>query len=168
MPDEPAYTLGMPVAAVESEPPLALAAMTSFEDSLKKEELHFAAIAGDRDAVSALLASGANPNAFDDLGKTPLHYAAERAHLEVMKVLLQSGADVNAHDEARIGNTPLGEVAGSCSLEVARILVEAGADPTIPGWTQISALDLSRDRKRGDGPLVHSLLKEVADRRRGS
>jgi len=154
------------VAAVESELPLALGAMTSFEDSLEKEELHFAAMAGDLDAVSALLALGANPNAFDDLGKTPLHYAAERAHLEVMKVLLQSGADVNAHDEARIGNTPLGDVAGSCSLEVARILVEAGADPMIPGWMQLSALDRSRDRKRGDGPLVHSLLKEVADRRR--
>jgi ankyrin repeat protein len=60
-----------------------------------------------------------------------------------------------------IGNTPLGEVAGNCSLEVARLLVEAGADPSIPGWMQVSALDRSTERKRGDGPAVHALLQRA-------
>ena len=121
---------------------------------------------GDAAAVSALLDAGADPNTFDDLGKTPLHYAAERAHVGVMRSLLERGAQVDAHDEATAGNTPLGEVAGNCSLAVARVLVDAGADPTVPGWMQLTALDRSRDRQRGDGPSVHSLLQRAAGARR--
>ena len=132
----------------------------------KYDDLHFAAMNGDASTVSSLLAAGADPNRFDDLGKTPLHYAAEQAHLGVMRLFLENGAHVDAHDETKIGNTPLGEVAGNCSLEIARMLVEAGADPTIPGWMQLSALDRSRERKRGDGPSVHALLENAARMRR--
>jgi len=135
--------------------------MPPFE-SIENDDLHFAAMDGDIDRVTALLAAGVDPNRFDGLGKTPLHYAAERAHLGVMRLLLENGAHVDAHDEAMIGNTPLAQVAGDCSLEVARILVEAGADPTIPGWMQLSALDRSVTRKRGEGPSVHALLENAA------
>ena len=98
------------------------------------------------------------------MGLTPLHYAARKGHLEVAACLLAAGADVNAHDEAMIGETPLGEVAGNCSLEMARLLVEAGADPTIEGWMHLTALHRSADRQRLDGPAVHALLVEAAQR----
>jgi ankyrin repeat protein len=128
------------------------------------DDLHFAAQDGDITRVRALLAEGRSPNAFDELSKTPLHYAAERGHVDVMRVLIEGGADVNAVDEARIGNTPLREVAGQCSLTVAQLLVDAGADPRIPGWMQLTALDVAKTRKRTEGQQVFALLQRAADR----
>jgi len=46
----------------------------SFEDVLRREQLHFAAQDGDIAEVTRLLNEGHNPNVFDELGKTPLHY----------------------------------------------------------------------------------------------
>src|SRR6266849_1769765 len=48
----------------------------SFEDVLRREQLHFAAADGDVEKVTRLLNDGHQPNVFDELGKTPLHYAA--------------------------------------------------------------------------------------------
>jgi ankyrin repeat protein len=138
----------------------------SFEDVLRREQLHFAAADGDVETVARLLNEGHHPNVFDELGKTPLHYAAERGHLNVMRVLLGSGADVNAHDERVIGNTVLGDVASNCSFDVAKILVDAGADPTIPGWMLLTALDESQERKKPEGVRVHQLLENAARRYR--
>jgi ankyrin repeat protein len=136
----------------------------SFEDVLKREELHFAAQDGDIAEVARLLNEGHQPNVFDELGKTPLHYAAERGHLDVMRLLLTSGADVNAHDERVIGDTVLRDVASNCSFEVAKILIDAGADPNIPGWMLLTALDKSEERKKPEGVRVHQLLLQVARR----
>jgi ankyrin repeat protein len=88
----------------------------SFEDVLRREQLHFAAQDGDVAKVTRLLNEGHEPNAFDDLGRTPLHCAAERGHLDVMRLLLASGAEVNAHDERVIGDTVLRHVASNCSF----------------------------------------------------
>lgn len=136
----------------------------SFEDVLKREELHFAAEDGDLEGVASLLREGHNPNAFDELGRTPLHYAAKGGHLNVMRLLLASGADVNAHDERVNGNTVLGDVASNCSFDVAKILVDAGADPTIPGWMLLTALHKSQDRKKPEGVRVRQLLEQAARR----
>ena len=54
--------------------------------------LHRAAGAGQRHAVEALLAAGANAGAADDSGRTPLHLAAEDSSLEVVEMLLDAGA----------------------------------------------------------------------------
>jgi ankyrin repeat protein len=138
----------------------------SFEDVLRREQLHFAAADGDLETVMRLLDEGRQANVFDELGKTPLHYAAEHGHLNVMRLLLASGADVNAHDERVIGNTVLRDVAANCSFEVAKILVDAGADPTIPGWMCLTALNKSGERKKPDGVRVHQLLQQAARRYR--
>lgn len=136
----------------------------SFDDVLRREKLHFAALHGDLTEVTRLLSEGYQPNVFDELGRTPLHYASERGHLDIMRMLLSSGADVNAHDERVIGNTVLREVASSCSFDVAKILVDAGADPTIPGWMMLTALHKSAERKKPEGVRVHQLLLEAARR----
>ena len=136
----------------------------SFEEVLRREELHLAAQDGDLGEVTRLLSEGHAANVFDELGKTPLHYAAKGGHLDVMRLLLAAGADVNAHDERVIGDTVLGEVAANCSFDVAKILVDAGADPTIPGWMMLTALDRSKERKKPEGVRVHELLVQTARR----
>ena len=138
------------------------------DDWFQNEQLHFAADDGDLSRVKQLIKEGFPLNEFDELGKTPLHYAAEREHLEIVQFLVEYGADVNAHDESQAGNTPLTEVAQTCSFEIAKLLVDAGADPTIPGWMQITALYLTGKRKRGDGPRVHRLLLEAAEKFKSS
>ena len=136
----------------------------SFEDVLRREQLHFAAQDGDVETVTRLLNEGHELNVFDELGKTPLHYAAEHGHLDVMRLLLSSGADVNAHDERVIGNTVLRDVASNCSFDVAKILIDAGADPTIPGWMLLTALDKAQERKKPEGLQVRQLLEQAAGR----
>lgn len=138
--------------------------MEDFQNS-QFQDLHFAASAGDEDAVVALLKRGDDINAFDDIGFTPLHHAAASERLNVMRLLLKAGANANAHDESKIGNTPLGEVAGKCSFELAKLLIDAGADPTIQGWMQLSALDRAKEREGEEGQRVYELLFETARKR---
>ncbi|SRR5579883_372199 len=140
------------------------------DDWFEHTKLHRAAEAGDLNLVRALLNQGCPVNAFDELGKTPLHYAVLGEHFAVIESLLRFGADVNAHDERVIGNTPLGEAASTCSLRMAQFLAEAGADPTIPGWMQLTALDLAERRRHeegtgSEGQAVFNLLKEAAEKR---
>jgi ankyrin repeat protein len=140
--------------------------MIAENDWFAKERLHFAARDGNVEKVRELLSVGYDPNAFDELSKTPLHYAAEREHIAVMNVLIEAGADVNAHELAKIGNTPLREVAEQCSYEVAKVLIDACADPTIPGWMQITALDLSKKRLKSEGKRVYALLHKAVQKNR--
>lgn len=63
-----------------------------------------------------------------------------------MRILLEAGADVNACNEQRIGNTALRQIADVGSYEIIELLVKAGANPNIPGWMQMTALDLARKR----------------------
>ena len=136
----------------------------SFEEVLRREQLHSACAKGDIAEVRRLLKEGHDPNAFDELGRTPLHYAAQHGHLDVMRLLLDSGADVNAHDESVIGDTVLLHVASNCSFEVAKVLIDAGANPTIPGWMMLTALHKSEERKKPEGVRVHQLLLTAAQR----
>lgn len=128
------------------------------EPWIDPEPVHSAAMDGDVGQISELVRQGFPVDAFDELGNTPLHYAVENGHYDAAELLIRLGADVNAHDEASIGNTPLREIAGNCSLRMAKLLIDAGADPTIPGWMQLTALHIAKQRKRGDGPAVYRLL----------
>lgn len=129
------------------------------DDTLEREQLHFAAMRGDLDRVKSLVAAGYDVNAKDsDLALTPLHYAVQREHLQVVRFLLDAGADVNANDEATIGNTPLADVAGECSVEMAELLLTAGADPLIPGWMQLNALHRASRRTDATGKKIYAML----------
>ena len=112
--------------------------------------LHHAVIAGEREAVVALLDAGADIMARDAADNaTPLHWAADRGNLELARLLVERGADLNASDDAH-GWGPLGWAAlGETSEDVARWLLEAGARPRL---FPLIALD--------DGPAVAALLAE--------
>ena len=61
--------------------------------------------AGDRGAVSALLAAGADVNAAQPDGATALHWAVHREDVETAGALIRAGADVGAAND--LGVTPL-------------------------------------------------------------
>src|SRR5712692_2196525 len=65
-----------------------------------------AAMAGNRDAVRALLKNGADVNMTQADGMTALHWAAQKGDVDMAKVLLYASANVKA--TTRIGGyTPL-------------------------------------------------------------
>ena len=68
-------------------------------------EMMAALINNDADAVKALIARGANPNAKNNLGQAPILAAAWLGHPECVKALIDFGADLNARDGDR--NTAL-------------------------------------------------------------
>jgi len=81
--------------------PFGIHARTPYGDSL----LHLASIAGDLEAISFLIASGADVNDPGNSGMTPLHYAVQQDQLHAAELLLKLGADPYYTDEA--GETPL-------------------------------------------------------------
>ena len=108
--------------------------------------LHIASEHGNREITELLLKSGGKSalNKFDETSRTPLMWALEKGYLEIAHMLIEAGADVNAFDEPRIGNTALRQIVDRGSYEMIELLVKAGADPTMPGWMQITSLDLAR------------------------
>jgi ankyrin repeat protein len=63
------------------------------ENTFRIRPLHAAAAAPSPEAVTALLAAGADPNVRQNGGFTPLHAAAHRDEVEIARALLAHGAD---------------------------------------------------------------------------
>ena len=80
----------------------------------------------DTPRVSALLASGADPEMKDSNGVRAIHYAAGEPDPAILRTLILSGANINA--KGRNGKTPVMEAARLGMLQNVKILVEAGAD----------------------------------------
>jgi uncharacterized protein len=68
----------------------------SAADIAAYEGLHRAAHTGDADAIRALAASGADPDARDRSGRTPAHVAAFASNDEALRALAEAGANMNA------------------------------------------------------------------------
>jgi hypothetical protein len=65
-------------------------------DSLEPpKSLLEAATEGDLDGVKAMIARGANVNAWDQFCASALHYASQQGHIEVAELLIAKGARVN-------------------------------------------------------------------------
>jgi ankyrin repeat protein len=93
--------------------------------------LHLAAFFGGPEAVRALLAAGADPNADADntFNVRPIHSAAAVGDRESVRALLEAGADPNVRQEHDY--TPLHGAAHSGDAELVRLLLAHGADPAL-------------------------------------
>ena len=96
-------------------------------------ELHFAAQAGDVEAIVRLVAAGADVNARDAHGNTPLKYASCEPVPAALRKLIELGADVNLGDDR--GFTPLHGAAAhgfyAEAVEMANALIAGGADVNV-------------------------------------
>src|SRR5512132_3056088 len=102
-------------------------ALTAFLQAAPSAPVADAAMAGNKDAVRALLKQAADVNAAQGDGMTALHWAAMKDDAELVQTLLFAGANVRA--TTRIGSyTPLILAAKNGSGSVIAPLLKSGAD----------------------------------------
>jgi ankyrin repeat protein len=103
-------------------------ALTAWLNAAGPAPVADAAMAHDRDAVKALLKSGADVNAAQGDGMTALHWASRNGDAELAQMLLFAGANVKA--TTRLGGyTPLMMAAEQGHATVIAALLTSGADP---------------------------------------
>ena len=105
----------------------ALSSAAHAQPAFGPPELVEAAKRSDHEAVRALLAAGADPDAAWGDGTTALHWAAHRDAPALVADLLAAGADIDAADDH--GITPLALACLNGSRRVVDTLLAAGADP---------------------------------------
>ncbi|HMB42856.1 MAG TPA: ankyrin repeat domain-containing protein, partial [Luteimonas sp.] len=133
-------------------------ARVNAHDAQGRSALHEAALAGNDDALAALLQAGAEVAARDDAGRTPLLDAARGAHLSTIDALLVAGADIAVVDGQGRGVLALACLVDAPSEALVQRLLTLGADPASPGsdgkrpvdhaaeagrWALVAALDPS-------------------------
>ncbi len=130
--------------------------------------LMWAAFLGNEPLVKTLLERGANVGQFTVVGGA-LEQAAWGGHTGVARLLLAAGAEVDRRD--LIANyTPLHWAASSeyASAALTELLLAHGADANAEGGQPVDNFlgviqtPLSLARKRGDTPIVRTLLKAGA------
>ena len=122
--------------------------------------LAYAAIYGDLDSASSLLAAGASPSRADEAGWTPILWAARGGHEPCVRLLLQRRARA---DEARPnGCTALMMAALAGSVATIDALLSAGADvhATMSAGRRLSALMLAG--QHGHASAARRLLEARA------
>jgi hypothetical protein len=85
-------------------------------------------VAGQTDAVRALLAGGADPNLPELSGLYPIHRAALHGRLEIAQMLLKAGAKPQTETRNPGRATPLFFAAQADHADVAQLLLDNGAD----------------------------------------
>jgi ankyrin repeat protein len=114
--------------------------------------------AGDRGAVRARLAAGADVDAPSADGSTALHWAVHRNDLEIFDALLHAGARVDV--ATRYGVTPLSLAALDGRPVLLERLLDAGADPNERSEEGQTALMLAAQNGRPEA--VQLLLEHGA------
>ena len=105
-----------------------------------------AALAGQTEAVKALVTRGEDVNAKDDEGRTALMFAVTNMKTDCVDLLLSHGADVNT--TANDGSTALMLAAAVGDSGIVRVLLSKGAH--VSGKfieTGKTALTLARERE---------------------
>jgi len=98
---------------------------------------------GDRNAISRLLSSRADPNDPDSSGDTALHHAVKDPSL--VRTLLANQASPNRQN--KIGSTPLHKAAMGGNLAVVRMMLEVGADTSIENQHGLRAEHMAKTPK---------------------
>jgi hypothetical protein len=114
---------------------------------------------GDADSVKALIAAGAEVNAWDleHHRRTVLMHAARDGSIDCIKALIAAGADVNA--KSSMGDTAL--MYATRNATYVKALIGAGADvnaKTNKGWTAILSA-----ASKGNAESVNALIAAGAD-----
>lgn len=122
-----------------------------------------AAARDDVPAIRALLAAGADPNAFDRHGGTALIAAARGGHVAAAEALIAGGAQVDLRDRRSTAWTPLMHAVHKRQTATARVLLDRGADPNARIGGGVTALIMSA--AYGDTETVRLLLERGADPR---
>ena len=113
---------------------------------------------GRPDAVTTLLANGADPRAADKEGNTPLHHAARSSDPGVAALLRDAAAEIDALNLE--GVTPLGVACVAGNWRLAKFLLERGARPEPAGGQPVL---LAAAATEEDDPVgVQLLLKHKA------
>ncbi len=103
--------------------------------STHRNALCNAAATGSTQAVSMLLASGADPNRIDSRGESPLYLAATNMHIDACNLLLTHGAPPD-YGRTTDGESPLMGVLKSAAdseqkIGIAQVLLAGGASPLL-------------------------------------
>jgi ankyrin repeat protein len=113
---------------------------------------------GRPDAVTTLLANGADPRVADAEGNTPLHHAARSSDPGVAALLRDAAAEIDALNAE--GITPLGVACFAGNWRLAKFLLERGARPEPEGGQPVL---LAAAATEEDDPVgVQLLLKHKA------
>ncbi|CAM8971257.1 unnamed protein product [Rhodiola kirilowii] len=111
----------------------------------KDELLYQAAVAGNVDAVKALVKEGARFEWYDQEGKTALIAAClSLALYDVAKTLIELGANVNVYRPGRNAGTPLHHAAKRGYEETVKLLLSHGANALVMNDDCQTPLDLAR------------------------
>ncbi len=113
---------------------------------------------GRPDAVTTLLANGADPRAVDAEGNTPLHHAARSSDPGVVALLLDAAAQIDALNHE--GRTPLGIACVAGNWRLAKFLLQHGAHPDPASG--LPALLAAAATEEDDPAGVQLLLKHKA------
>lgn len=114
---------------------------------------------GDRGALSALIAQGADVIARQEDGTSALHWAAYRDDDESADLLIRAGAGVNAAND--LGATPLWLACENGSASMVRRLLQAGANPNLALLS--GETPLMTAARTGYADVVEQLLAKGAD-----
>jgi ankyrin repeat protein len=135
-------------------------ALTAWMHAAAPANVVEAAMAGNRDAVRALLKDGGDVNTAQADGMTALHWAAAKNDVDLAKVLLFAGANMKA--TTRIGGyTPLLIASRDGHAEMVAALAAAGADANLA--TTNGATPLMFASQAGSVDAVKALIDHGAD-----
>ncbi|WP_203323210.1 ankyrin repeat domain-containing protein, partial [Pseudoxanthomonas beigongshangi] len=113
---------------------------------------------GRPDAVTTLLANGADPRVADGEGNTPLHHAARSSDPGVVALLRDAAAEIDAINQD--GLSPLGVACVAGNWRLAKFLLERGARPEPAGGQPV--LLAAAATEEDDPAGVQLLLKHRA------
>lgn len=107
--------------------------------------LMIACYKGNRPAVEALIAKGAEVNR---PGWTPLHYAAAIGNNDIVRILLDKSAYIDAESPNK--TTPMMMAARGGHIMTVKLLLDEGADATLKNELGMSAIDFAEKHNHKD------------------